>query len=365
MKIGFIGMGLIGGSLAKVWRARHPEDIFIAYNYRNETDPDLEEALADGVLTDITTELEKDFADCDMIALCAPVLHNTEYLSRLKPVIKPSCILTDVGSVKGNIHEAVGALGLEGQFIGGHPMAGSEKTGYHNSTSTLFENAYYILTPTVSTRPEQLELLTERVKETMAIPLVLEPERHDDITAAISHVPHIIAAALVNSVHKADGGSGQMSTLAAGGFRDITRIASSSPVMWQNICLTNTDSIVRFLDSYTEELRSVRDMLTAPQEAPLLDFFTESKEYRDSMPLKGGSLLPQSYEVLLYIPDKPGSIAVIASLMAANAISIKNIGIAHNREYSDGVLRVEFHDQTSMDAAVEVLKERNYPLYNR
>ncbi len=363
MKIGFIGFGLIGGSLARIWSARHPEDTFLAYNYHLSPNEELESAVADGVLDLISTDLEKDFADCDMIFLCSPVLRNIEYLARLKHIAGPSCILTDVGSVKGNIHQAAEELGLLDRFIGGHPMAGSEKTGYHSSTVTLFENAYYILTPTPKTRPEALALLEERVRETMAIPLILEPKRHDDITAAISHVPHIIASALVNAVRLADAGSGEMTALAAGGFRDITRIASSSPVMWQNICLTNPDSIIRFLDQFTNELEQVKEMLTETREEPLLQFFADGKEFRDSLPLKTSSLLPPSYEVLLYIPDKPGSIAVIASLMAASAVSIKNIGIAHNREYADGVLRVEFYDQPSLEEAIRILKERNYRLY--
>ena len=363
MKIGFIGFGLIGGSLARIWSTRHPEDTFLAYNYHLTHNQDLEDAVSDGVLDAVSTDLEGDFADCDLIYLCSPILRNIEYLTRLKPVIKPSCILTDVGSVKGNIHQAVRKLGLEANFIGGHPMAGSEKTGYHSSTVTLFENAYYILTPTPLSRPEALSLLKERVLETAAIPLVLEPGRHDDLTAAISHVPHIIAAALVNSVRQADGGSGQMSALAAGGFRDITRIASSSPVMWQNICLANPESILRFLDQFTGELAQVKEMLLQAKEEELLQFFADSKDFRDSLPLKAASLLPPSYEVLLYIPDRPGSIAVIASLMAASAISIKNIGIAHNREYSEGVLQVEFYDQPSLEKAVELLKERNFTLY--
>ena len=363
MKIGLIGFGLIGGSLARIWSAKHPEDTFLAYNYHLSHNQDLEDALAVGVLHLVSTDLEGDVADCDMIFLCSPVLRNIEYLTRLKDIAKPSCILTDVGSVKGNIHQAVRQLGLTDRFIGGHPMAGSEKTGYHSSTTTLFEHAYYILTPTEETRPEALALLEERVGETMAIPLVLEPGRHDDITAAISHVPHIIASALVNAVRLADAGSGEMTALAAGGFRDITRIASSSPVMWQNICLTNPDSIISFLDCFMKELGQVKEMLLQTKEEALLQFFADGKEFRDSLPLKTSSLLLPSYEVLLCIPDKPGSIAVIASLMAASAVSIKNIGIAHNREYTDGVLRVEFYDKPSLEEAIRILKERNYKLY--
>ena len=127
---GFIGFGLIGGSLAKIFRKNNENIRLIAYNYYgNKPHPSLEMALKDGVLNKVSTNLSEDFKDCDVIFLCAPVLTNIAYLKELKNIIKEDCILTDVGSVKGNIYEAVKELGLEKHFIGGHPMAGSEKTG--------------------------------------------------------------------------------------------------------------------------------------------------------------------------------------------------------------------------------------------
>jgi prephenate dehydrogenase len=365
--IGFIGFGLIGGSLARVFRKLNSNNTIIAYNYNKNKvmGKGLAEALEDHVLDYVYHDLKEGFPSCDIIFLCAPVLSNITYLKELKNLIKPNCILTDVGSVKGNIHAAVDELGLKEQFVGGHPMAGSEKTGYHNSHEKLLENAYYILTPTDETKPQYTQALYELVEETGAIPLILNYNEHDDITAAISHVPHIIAASLVNMVKDSDDTDEKMRTLAAGGFKDITRISSSSPVMWQNICLTNTASIKSFLDKYISTLQNVSDCLACKDEDFLSRFFEEAKEYRNSIPNNSIGMMKKVFELYVDIIDEAGAIATLAVLLAKNEISIKNIGIIHNREFEDGVLRIEFYEGTATKKAVDLLKTYSYTVYER
>lgn len=364
--VGFIGFGLIGGSIAKALRTLHSNYTIIAYNYyKDNKNASLEQALSDHTIDCIYTELETGFASCDIIFLCAPVLTNIKYLTQLKSIIKPTCILTDVGSVKGNIHEAVISLGLEANFIGGHPMAGSEKTGYLNSSSKLLENAYYILTPTEHTPKERITFLYDLVNEIGAIPILLDFKDHDDITAAISHVPHIIAASLVNLIKNSDDKEEKMRQLAAGGFKDITRIASSSPVMWQNICLTNTDSILKFLTLYIESLNEMKDLLQRKEEQYIYDMFESASDYRNSIPNKSIGLIDKIFEVYLDIIDESGAIASIATILAQNHINIKNIGIIHNREFQDGVLRIEFYNEHAVKNASELLKKYRYTIYER
>lgn len=244
-------------------------------------------------------------------------------------------------------------------------MAGSEKTGYQNSHNKLLENAYYILTPTEETKAENLNKLYEIVQAMGAIPLVLAPKEHDDITAAISHVPHIIASGLVNLVKDSDDPEEKMRTLAAGGFKDITRIASSSPVMWQNICLTNTDSIKYFLDQYIAYLKEISNALDQKNEDYLYQFFDTASEYRDSIPNKSIGMMKKLFEIYLDIIDEAGAIATIATLLATNRISIKNIGIIHNREFEQGVLRIEFYEEEASLQAVDLLKKYRYTVYER
>jgi len=279
---GFIGFGLIGGSIAHSIRNLCPDSDIMAYNYY-ETKPNerLELARKEGTLSRISTGLS-DFSDCEVIFLCAPVIKNVAYLQKLLPYLDSDCILTDVGSVKGNIHRAIAELGLNSQFIGGHPMTGSEKTGYANSSADFLKDAYYLLTPTKDTRPEYTEWMKAFVKAAGSICMVLDDVSHDQITAGISHVPHILSAALVNAVAARDD-EGYYRKLAAGGFRDITRISSSSPEMWENICLTNPDGILAFLEEFIDILEQTKkDIINRNSEA-LTKFFSDAKNYRDNI----------------------------------------------------------------------------------
>lgn len=365
-KIGFIGFGLIGGSIAHAFKKINKDYYLFAYDYHKDTpSADLKAALLDGVLDSITTSLHEHFPDCDLLFLCAPVLSNIKYLTDLKPLLKRTCILTDVGSVKSNIHKAVEELGLEAQFIGGHPMTGSEKTGYSNSYALLLENAYYILTPTSKTPEPMFATLYSLVEKMGSIPIVLEPFEHDKITAAISHVPHIIAAQLVNLVRESDDDTEKMRALAAGGFKDITRIASSSPIMWQNICLTNSSDIKQLLDKYIASLQDASNALLELNEDYLFQMFDTAGEYRSAIPKKSIGLMKKMFEVYLDIMDEAGAIATIATLLASNQISIKNIGIIHNREFEEGVLRIEFYDEQAQIKASSLLTRYNYKIYER
>jgi prephenate dehydrogenase len=366
LKVGFIGFGLIGGSIARALKKLSPNYYLFAYDYhRDKPSTDLQAALLDGVLNSITTTLSEDFPEADLLFLCAPVLSNINYLQQLKPYLKPDCILTDVGSVKSNIHTAVEGLGLTKQFIGGHPMTGSEKTGYLNSYALLLENAYYILTPTKNVPEYMVSFLQGLVKKLGSIPVVLEAEEHDEITAAISHVPHIIAAQLVNLVRESDDEAEKMRELAAGGFKDITRIASSSPVMWQNICLTNSEQIKKLLDRYISSLQIASEALANMDEDYLYHMFDTAGEYRSAIPNKSIGMLKKMFEIYLDIVDEAGAIATIATLLASNQISIKNIGIIHNREFEEGVLRIEFYDAQAQEKAITLLNRYNYRIYER
>lgn len=363
--IGFIGFGLIGGSIAKAIRATYPDTFIYALDYKDNSSGDLSEALSDGILNQITKDLTDGFPDCDIIFLCAPVMANISYLSTLKHMVKPSCIITDVGSVKDNIHEEVCKLNMEDLFIGGHPMTGSEKTGYKSSYALLLENAYYILTPTSSTSKDKLNILLDLITKMGSLPIILSPNEHDEITAAISHLPHIVAAQLVNLIRESDDTSEKMKQLAAGGFKDITRIASSSPKMWQNICLTNAKVIKSILDKYIRTLKSTSDALDSMDGNYLYNMFDTAGEYRSSIPNKSIGLIHKIFEIFVDVIDEAGSIATIASLLANNNISIKNIGIIHNREFQEGVLRIEFYDEKSEGAAKSLLGNNNYLVYDR
>ena len=360
--VGFIGLGLIGGSIARKMKENNPDVHIIATAGHQST---IDDAFGLGLIENDKLLPLTAFGACDVIFLCAPVNNNIAYLKELKDIIKPDCIITDVGSTKTQIHKTVIELGMEDNFIGGHPMTGSEKTGILNSDKQLLENAYYIITPTARTTETNLADFKAFVLSLGSIALILDYKEHDHATAAISHLPHMIAYSLVNLVENIDSEKETMKTIAAGGFRDVTRIAASSPIMWENICQSNKEQLLSLMDQYEANFHKLRDIVEQGDSKTLMDYFQNSKNYRDSLTLPGAKIRKDFHEVFVDLADEAGGIAVIASLLAFKGISIKNIGIMNNREFEDGVLRIEFYDEKALEAAVEVLSERNYTIYRR
>lgn len=354
---GFIGLGLIGGSIARALK-EHGSDIRItAYDINREA---LSLAEKEQIVDIAAFGIDESFSDCDYIFLCAPVQKNDANLSAVRKVMKPGCLLTDVGSVKTAIHEAVREAGLSHCFIGGHPMAGSERVGFVNSKAALLENAYYILTPTAEVPGEYVSAYRDLVKKMGAIPLILDYKKHDYVVAAISHLPHVVAASLVNLVRDSDDEDGLMRMVAAGGFKDITRIASSSAAMWQQICLTNTENISSLLRDYIRALTAFQSELESRNKNALYQAFDSARIYRDSFIDASSGPIKSAFRINVDIADKTGSLAHITTLLATEDLSIKNIGITHNREGEDGVLSLEFYGKEAMVRAAETLRAAEY-----
>ena len=316
-KVGFIGLGLIGGSIARKMKENNPKVSIIATAGHQQT---IDDAFGLGLIDNNELLELNSFKDCDVIFLCAPVNKNIEYLTQLKDIIKDDCIITDVGSTKTQIHEKVIELGLERNFIGGHPMTGSEKTGILNSDKQLLENAYYIITPTAATTEENLNNFRQFVLSLGSIALILDYREHDHATAAISHLPHMIAY---------------------------------------------KTQLLSLMDQYEANFHKLREIIAEGSSQKMLDYFQDSKNYRDSLTLPGAKIRKDFHEVFVDIADEAGGIAVLASILAFNSISIKNIGIMNNREFEEGVLRIEFYDEDALESAISVLKERNYTIHRR
>lgn len=360
--VGFIGLGLIGGSIAKALKENNSDFKITAFDINKDS---LELAVREGIVDTATDAIDEHFKDCDFIFMCAPVLNNASSLESLKEVLNPTTILTDVGSVKTDIHNRVRALGLEEQFIGGHPMAGSERIGYINSNAKILENAYYILTPTAKIPQDKIDAYTDLITQMHALPLQLTYEEHDFVTAAISHLPHVISASLVNLVKDSDSEKGTMKAIAAGGFKDITRISSSSPVMWQNICLTNKDNILKLLDKYIESLDVIKEQIAASSEQEIYDFFDTARNYRDSFIEANSGPIKKAYTLRMELADRTGALSEVVALLAKENISIKNIGILHNREYQSGAMHIELYDNATLDKAKDLLKKNAYIIYEK
>lgn len=360
LNISIIGLGLIGGSLARALHERVGISNIAAF------DPDLkalEQAMKDGHIYYGDTIVDEYLADSDIIFICTPVKYTKQYLEILQVMVKKECIITDVGSTKGDIMDFVNTLPSLHNFIGGHPMAGSEKTGYESSSAHLFENAYYILSPHKNTPKKSIEVLKELIKIIGGIPLVLGAQEHDLIAGSISHVPHVIASALVNMVRKIDSSSGIMQTLAAGGFRDITRIASSSPEMWESIVLSNASKIIEILNIYIETLDNIKGSISDRDSKAIYSFFENARSYRDSLPINKRGLIEPSFEIVVDVIDKPGIIGEIASILGRNGVNIKNINVSNSREFEQGCLRITFPNARSIDEGFDLLVKNGYKVF--
>lgn len=281
--VGFIGFGLIAGALAHALK-ESGKDYHIIATSRHLTP--VNEAVSDGIVDIAAPSVDNTFADCDIIILCTPVITITEYLIKLKNIAKPDCIITDVGSVKTIIHDAASSLGLDSRFIGGHPMAGSEKTGYKNSSSSIIRGAKYIITPTKESKPEKVEFMKQFAIDVGMQPVVMDYHVHDKSVAAISHVPHLLSTALVHVVSDNDDEEKHMQLLAAGCFRDMSRVAASSPEMWEQICLTNSTAISNILEQYIEMLETIKDNIDKKTPGYVASLFEMSREYRNSLESK-------------------------------------------------------------------------------
>lgn len=356
--VAIVGVGLIGGSLGLAWRkARAAKVIGIT---REQHDLDL--ALACGAVDEGTTDLSQGVAAADVVVLCTPVLDIVTLARSVVPYLRPGTLLTDVGSTKAWIMREITSFLPESLcFIGGHPIAGSERTGVEAADPYLFENAIYCLTPSKEMTSEEpsMRLLQGLVRATGAEPVVLAPETHDLIVAGISHVPHLVAAALVNSVATADTGDMLMLRLAAGGFRDTTRIASGSSELWRDICLTNGPAIAEMLDAFELSLGLMRRAVEQGQGETLRELLENARKARLNLPAPSGM-----HELVVTLVDQPGAIHAVTGIIARADLNIVDIGILRAREGDGGTMRLVLRDEAA-DRAVDLLQENGYEVRRR
>ncbi|MBR0093474.1 MAG: prephenate dehydrogenase/arogenate dehydrogenase family protein [Lachnospiraceae bacterium] len=279
MTVGIIGLGLIGGSIAKALKERFRVRI-IAYDPNGQV---LLTARHNDIADETVTEIGEAFRQCDIVFLSAPASHNLFNMRMVMPYIGPDAILTDVTSVKLPLHRLAEEMHAGMRFVGGHPMAGKERGGLQYAEAKLLQGARYILTTSARTDGLRVERMKKIVSAMGAVPQVMQPEDHDRAVAAISHLPHVVSAALVGVCAEHDDARATMRQLAAGGFRDLTRISSSPPELWRQITLLNATQISLFLEELITKLKRVQKSLDRSDQEALMRLFQEAKEYRDSM----------------------------------------------------------------------------------
>ncbi|MGG0417150.1 prephenate dehydrogenase [Priestia aryabhattai] len=276
-----IGVGLIGGSLALAMKKHRHVTVVGADINTNEVQVANQLGIIDYVAEDIKTEA----AQADYIVLATPVEYTTAWIHDLSTwKLKETVIVTDVGSTKGEIMKAAQALNKKRiSFIGGHPMAGSHTSGAVNARADLFCSARYILTPFENEQKEKIDALMHLLEPTSAQFVPLDAATHDQITGVVSHLPHVIAISLVRQVKGYSANNHLVTEMAAGGFRDITRIASSNPHMWRDILKQNRSMLLTLLDDWMKEMEQVKLLVEKGDGHELFDYFSDAKEFRDSL----------------------------------------------------------------------------------
>lgn len=337
-----IGTGLIGGSIGLALRAAG----------WNVTGVDVDTAAAERAL-----ELGAiDAVGIDPLAtitfVAAPVRAIAAEVRRA--LASTTGVVTDVGSVKASVVAEID----DPRFVGGHPMAGSEQLGVDGANPSLFEGAVWVLTPVVGTDSDHFAMVDAVVRSLGAEVVALPPERHDALVAVVSHVPHLTAAALMGLANERAEEHAALLRLAAGGFRDMTRIAAGTPSIWPDICSENRDAIVEVIDRLTDELGRLRGLVAAGERTELLRTLETAQAARRNLPQR--VVRPSEVaEVRIPVPDRDGVIAEVATLASELGINIADLEVAHSSEGDRGVL-ILLVDTTKAEQYRLGLVERGY-----
>jgi len=276
-----VGVGLIGGSLSLALKEAGDVGTVIGVGRGL---PNLEKALELGVVDDFSRDLQAAVADADVVFLATPVCSLPEVAAAALPHMKKGSILTDGGSVKGDLIDAIEPILPDTvQFVPGHPIAGTENSGAEAAFATLYRGRRCILTPTRRTGADATELISRMWQIAGSEVIIMDATKHDRILAAISHLPHMVAYALVNAVGSYDKFEENILEYSAGGFRDFTRIASSDPTMWRDIALMNREALLEMVERFEAFLGELKQDIDAGNGDVLYDFFLRSKQLRDGI----------------------------------------------------------------------------------
>ncbi|HDQ44290.1 MAG TPA: prephenate dehydrogenase [bacterium] len=354
--VAIIGVGVIGGSLGLSLKRKHPEMRILGVSRPQTLDEALELGAIDRGFT--REEMGEAAAQSDLVFVCAPISNILELLPALSEAVRPKTLVSDVGSTKRLIVEtAAGYFRGDKYFVGGHPMAGNEGRGVSWADPLLFENAVYVLTPASGVPGDITNRFGQLLESIGAKVLLLDPATHDRIAAAVSHLPQILAVTLMNYVASLQKDSATCLRLAAGGFRDMTRIASSPFDMWRDVFSTNREEIGTRIDGFIDALKTMKSGLVSEE---MEEIFRLSAAGRLSIPRDTKGFMRPNFDMTVQVEDKPGVIAAISTVLAGESINIKDIEVLKVREGDSGMIRLAFESEAERLRAKELLSRTGY-----
>ena len=351
-----VGLGLIGASMALGIKRDHPDYEILGYN---RSKPSRDIALERGMIDRATDDFASFAPLADIIILTLPIKQTIAFIQELASLgLKEGVIISDAGSTKSAIVATAEKCFADKpvRFVGAHPMAGSHKTGAASADVNLFENAYYIFTPSSLTTSDTLEEMRDLLSGLHARFIEIDAEEHDKVTSQVSHFPHILASGLMEQTALYAREHELAGRFAAGGFRDMTRIAESEPGMWTSILLSNRETIIERIEDFKGRLNEISQAIRDEDEGQIWDFFNQAREQRQAMEIHKRGGVDSSYDLFVDIPDEEDVILRILELLRGT--SLVNIHInEENREDVHGILRISFKNAQDLERAERLITE--------
>ena len=354
------GLGLIGASMALGIKRDHPDYEILGYN-RSQASRDI--ALERGMIDRATDDFASFAPLADIIILTLPIQQTLDFIKKLATLnLKKGVLVSDAGSTKSAIVATAEKYftNKSVRFVGAHPMAGSHKTGAASADVNLFENAYYIFTPSSLTTSDTLEEMRDLLSGLHARFIEIDAEEHDRVTSQISHFPHILASGLMGQTASYAEEHEMARCFAAGGFRDMTRIAESEPGMWTSILLSNRETVIERIEDFKGRLDEIEQAISKGDENQIWNFFNQAREQRQAMEIHKRGGVDSSYDLYIDVPDEEDVILRILELLRGT--SLVNIHInEENREDVHGILQISFKNAQDLKHAERVITENtNY-----
>lgn len=354
-KVGIIGLGVIGASLGMALRNSHSAIRVAGRDLDEET---VQQAMEVGAIDEMLDE--QRLGECDLVIIATPLRIIPQVIDEIKDKLRHGAIVSDVGSVKGWVMQILARnLPADVYIIGGHPMAGSEKSGLSAADKFLFQNAAYILTPHSHVPAEIADEMQQFISAIGARVMVMDAQEHDQVVARVSHLPHLMSTALVNNLLDKPGAI----SLAGGGLRDTTRTAASDPALWEDILSLNAEAVKTELKGMLALFEKYLAALENENGSSIITHLQSARDLRKNLP-SIRPCLEDSCDIIAIIPDQPGVIGELGLLLGQQQINIQNLQLLGVRDEDEGTIRITVKRE-SAPLACQLLKDNGFSAWIR